>query len=527
VANIALLTVYFPFAQTIEKPYRFHRKMALKMIQPLSPSILQSMPHIRIFASGGMISPGDLLSLTNIAREIGSRSIGLGSRQELYLGADDSQLEGVIGRLEKANLRYDTGQQHYQNIVTSFTALDICSSTPWLLTDSYLEVLDKFDYQPRLKVNITDPLQGLVPHFTGELNFVASSYPRHWHLYLQLPRFAKTGTAPRQIWPGLVDSDDVAALAKLIEDVYWGDYPSSITELHDQVNARFKGRFRQPTQELAIPAQPFPVYEGWHRAGNRCWLGIYRRSHSFPISFLEAFSEQSMANKIGKIGLTPWKSLLVKGIREESQLGWEKMLGKFTLLTQHSSLELNWQLPDLDPTAIRLRDSLVRELDEKEMRTSGLSFAIRTSPMTACTSVLIEPEPHPTGAEETFQILHTPDFSTGHLHWEAFAQGVKRDELVDTLAYVCQAYYAQMGETAAGVSEEEAIPAPAHPVHQCPNCLTVYNSIYGEPSQNIVAGTFFDDLPEDYACSLCDTPKWAFVFIEDEKQLYNASASFE
>jgi rubredoxin len=474
-----------------------------------------------------MISPGDLLSLTAIARESGCRNIGLGSRQELYLSADEAHVAAITQRLEKARIRYDTGEKHYQNIVTSFTALDICASTPWLLTDSYLDVLDKFDYQPRLKVNITDPQQALVPHFTGELNFIASSYPRHWHLYLQLPRFAKMGTSPRQSWPGLVDSDDVAALAKLIEAVYWGDYPASITELHDKVTGRFKGRFRQPAHELSIPAQPFPVYEGWHQAGNRCWLGIYRRSHSFSLSFLEAISELSMANKIGKIGLTPWKSLLVKGIREDNRLGWEKMLGKFGLMTQHSSLELNWQLPDLDPAAISLRDTLVREMDEKELRTSGLSFALRTSVLAECTSVLIEPEANPEGSEQAFHVLHTSDFTTGHLHWESFARQVKPDELGDTLAYVCQAYYNQIGEIAPSVSEEESIPAPAHQVHQCPNCLTVYNPTFGEPSKGIEAGTPFEALPDAYTCSLCDTPKWAFVFIEDDKQLYHSSASFE
>jgi rubredoxin len=479
------------------------------------------MSHIRIFTSGGMISPGELLTLTAIARESGCRHIGLGSRQELYLTVEAAQLAATQQKLEKAHFRYDTGEKHFQNLVTSFTALDISPSTPWLLTDSYLEVLEKMDYQPRLKINLTDPQQGLVPHFTGELNFIAATYPRHWHLYLQLPRFAKTGASPRQVWPGLVDSDDVATLAKLIEEVYWGDYPASAIELHDKVMARFKGRFRPLSQELTVPAHTFPTYEGWHPAGNRNWLGIYRRNHHFPLSFLEALCERSIGNKIGKIGLTPWKSILIKGIREEEKPGWERLLGKYGILTQHSALELNWQVPDLDPKAIELRNALVREMDEKEWRTKGLSFGLRTSSMDVCTSVLVEPE---TDATDTFQVWHSPDFSGGHLHWESFARQVKRDELADTLFYVCQAYYTQMGASPASTSEQEAIPTPAHAVHQCPNCLTIYDPAYGEPDSGVESGTPFEALPESYACPLCETPKWAFVFIEDDRQLSGSSS---
>lgn len=250
-----------------------------------------SLTSLRIFTAGGVMAPGDLQNLARIARESGCTAIGLGSRQELFLPLDSAQQTVAADKLSQANLPCKVVESPYRNIVTSFAALDICPSTPWLLTDTYLDALEKFDYQPRLKINLTDPLQGLVPHFTGELNFVASTYPHYWHLHLSLPRFTKSGVVSRQVWLGLVEGDDVASLSKLIEEIYFGEYPATITELHEAVAARFRGRLRLTTQELSLPLHKFPVYEGWHTAENRCWLGLYRRNHTFPISFLEALSE--------------------------------------------------------------------------------------------------------------------------------------------------------------------------------------------------------------------------------------------
>ncbi|MES2731529.1 MAG: rubredoxin [Bacteroidota bacterium] len=473
---------------------------------------------VRIFTDGGVVSPGDLQQLARIARESGCQAIGLGSRLELFLSVEAEQWTAIEKKLAIGNLRFDSVENRYKNIVTSFVALDIFPSTPWLMTDTYLDVLEKFDYQPRLKINLTDPLQGLIPHFSGELNFVASTYPRHWHLYLQLPRFAKAGTSQRQSWPGLVDGDDIPALAKLIEEVYFGEFPATITELHDTVTSRFKGRFRQTTQELSLPVHPFPSFEGWNPIGTRYWLGLYRRSHTFPVAFIEALCELCIQNKIGKIGFTPWKSLLIKGVREKYRLSWEKLLGTHSINTRHSALELNWQLPDLDTTAMKLRDGLVRELDEKEMRTAGLSFAIRTSPLDESTSALIELENAGNPANEAYSIYHTHAF-TANQPWELFAKNVSRPALVETLEKICQKYYAQIGVTPQAVAEEESIPTPVHYVHQCPSCLTVYDQTYGEPSIGIESGTAFADLPQSFVCDLCETPKSAFVVIEQETQL--------
>jgi hypothetical protein len=57
---------------------------------------------------------------------------------------------------------------------------------------------------------------------------------------------------------------------------------------------------------------------------------------------------------------------LIKDIREEDREKWEKMLGLHGINLRHSSLELNWQLPDFDQQALQLKNTLVQALEEKK-----------------------------------------------------------------------------------------------------------------------------------------------------------------
>jgi rubredoxin len=48
-------------------------------------------------------------------------------------------------------------------------------------------------------------------------------------------------------------------------------------------------------------------------------------------------------------------------------------------------------------------------------------------------------------------------------------------------------------------------------IHQCPECLTLYNADFGDMTQEIEKGVLFKDLPEEYHCSLCEAPKNIFI----------------
>ncbi len=50
--------------------------------------------------------------------------------------------------------------------------------------------------------------------------------------------------------------------------------------------------------------------------------------------------------------------------------------------------------------------------------------------------------------------------------------------------------------------------------YQCQVCGHVYDPAKGEPRQEIPPGVAFDDLPEDWICPVCASPKDMYAPIE-------------
>lgn len=49
----------------------------------------------------------------------------------------------------------------------------------------------------------------------------------------------------------------------------------------------------------------------------------------------------------------------------------------------------------------------------------------------------------------------------------------------------------------------------------CDVCGYVYDPINGDPDSGIVAGTAFEDIPEDWVCPLCGVGKDEFSVLEE------------
>jgi rubredoxin len=466
---------------------------------------------IRILAKGGVIAPGDLHKVCGVARESSCESIGLGSRQELFLTVPAGRVAAARDDLVKTALPFETQPGGKANIVTSYGAVGIYPATPWLLAGTYLDILEGFAYQPRLKINLTDPQQPLIPRFSGELNFIAAAYPMHWHLYVQLPAFGGSG----QWWPAAVGSEDIAGLCYAIEQVYGTEGVTDLGGLYWAVARQWTGPAgRTDGPPDGVPRLPFPAYEGFHEGGGGYWLGVYRRDYAYPLAFVNELCELALRSKIGKICLTPWKTLLIKDIRPEHRPQWEKLLGVHHVGVHHAANELNWQLPDLDEGALGLKKRLVRQLEEAECNTAGLSFAIGSPALPVATSVVIEPEP---GRPATFTIRHTADFTRSNTRWRLFARQVPEENLAGKLRELCLHYHlaAAPGEAETGPATPD--PEPAHPGqvrYQCTHCLTVYDPLVGDPAAGVPVGSAFAHLPDDYGCSLCEAHKADFVLVQ-------------
>ncbi len=52
--------------------------------------------------------------------------------------------------------------------------------------------------------------------------------------------------------------------------------------------------------------------------------------------------------------------------------------------------------------------------------------------------------------------------------------------------------------------------------HVCLVCGYVYRPEKGDPEHGVAPGTAFADLPDEWVCPVCDTPKNRFELSDDE-----------
>ncbi|MFC5626371.1 rubredoxin [Algoriphagus winogradskyi] len=475
--------------------------------------------YSRVVVRGGVLSPAELKQILELAESAGLDTISLGSRQDILFIKDDDTLE--IDSQDKFQL-VSPEELGVENIVSSYVSSDIFPNTPWLTGDRYLYILEQFRVQPNLKINITDPKQRLVPLFTGHLNFIASAHEDYWYLYVRLPEWEET-----MMYPALIYSWDIAKVAAAIEEIL-KEEPADVEFLFELVNDAVDSNNRTVDTPLEVPFYPFPYYEGINRVGDdRYWLGLYWRNNKYYIDFLKVLCDLCADSRIGKISITPWKSIIIKGIPENTKIEWERLLGHYGINVRHSMLELNWHLPVNNKSALKLKEYLVDNFDKRDISTYGLTFGITDYTRKAYyfTSIIIEKNQPPAGLEgikirNTYNLLYAKNFDPNSQQYIVYVQEVDKVELPGLLIELSKMYFEQLGKKPEGskklATPKETIKTEAY---QCSDCLTVYDPAYGDLVQNIAPLTAFEDLPETYLCSLCEAPKSKFVKKTFEKQV--------
>jgi len=472
---------------------------------------------IRTFVKGGFLSPADLLKIMDISRNLGNKYVIFGSRQDIMFPSNEAGSQQLQKEFKAINIDYELGsdQSVFQNIVSSYSAVNIVETTNWVKEDSYNVVIDSFDHRPRIKVNIVDPVQSLVPLFYGELNFIASKEENYWYLYIRDSRKASM----MECWPYLIFGRDIAKIAKELEDLLLKYAPFTIEEMYMVLkNNRVRINYKPISEKLKLPGITVPYYEGLNAMlNNQYWLGLYWRNNRYDINFMSAACRLCQETNVGMINIIPWKAFVIKGIKATDRLRWEKLMGKFGINERHSSLELNWHLPVIDKEALELKSFLVRELDQQDISTHGLTFTIKTArDMFLFTAIVIEKNFEERASQANhYNILFAKNFNPTNIVYQTYARGVKREMIPALLIELSKLYFRQLNpektneikeEASSGVKVKEAV---TH--YQCSNCLTVYDKKYGDPEAGIPAGTDFEKLPDSYKCHVCDSPKRDFV----------------
>jgi rubredoxin len=195
-------------------------------------------------------------------------------------------------------------------------------------------------------------------------------------------------------------------------------------------------------------------------------------------------------------------------------------MGKFGINERHSSIELNWHLPLIDQEALELKRFLVRELDQQDISTHGLTFTIKTHrEMFYFTSVVIEKCLDPVvSAGDRYTILFARSFDPNNFEYLPYARNVKKEIIPALLIELSKLYFRQLHREKDKSGEQpgdERLNGSSNS-YQCSNCLTIYDKQFGDPESGIPPGVPFEKLPDDYKCHVCDSPKKYFIAFRDQ-----------
>lgn len=487
---------------------------------------------IKINFRGGIISPGDLLNILIAAGRSGITEVRFGLRQQLLFDIAGEDFPALEAELQQLGVDYEINDDQYPNIMSSYPAEEVFIQQTWLSEGVYKDIFDLVDYQPRLKINISDSNQSFTPMLTGNINWVAAAQAQHfWHLFIRFPR-----TNVIYEWKEMVYTNDVPRMSKKIEtiifqyaDQFYDNAAANGDALYQLV--RQDSFITKPVEAPALlPAFNLPYYEGLNRYHDKYWLGIYRRDELFSIDFLKAICRLCLETKIGLLCSTPWKSLIVKNITEKDRRLWNNLLARFQINVRHAANELNFQVEDNCREGLQLKHYLLRRLNNDDTRTFGICIGIKTRRKSEVfSSILVRRRPllRIAGMEllHVYDILCAQHFNPNERTGFVFSRNNPRFLLAEQLRRAILQYSRQQLDT---INAIEKVVAPKKEVpatqdsqqitYTCKHCLTVYDEAYGEPDNGIPAGTSFMQLPASYTCPVCEAEKEDFSIVAKRGQ---------
>lgn len=473
---------------------------------------------VSINFTGGIISPGQLLTILDIAEAARVTQVRFGLRQQLLLEVQGKYAKQFETDCEREQINWHS-YGTAPNITSSYPGAGIFINEGWLTEGIYKDVFSLFDYTPALKINICDNKQTFTPFFSGHINWIAAASAHYWHLFIRFPKSSRLFA-----WPDLIYTNNIAQLSQCIESILAATPDISNEALYTAVKAQLEYNSKPVTTELELPAFHLPYYEGFNRHENHYWLGIYRRDEEFPVAFLRNLCNICLETKTGQLYATSWKSLIIKNIAPEHRRLWDYILGKYGINVRHAANELNWHVEDNSEDALIIKRHIIRHFDNADVRTYGLCFSIRINPGNNCFgSIVISKQEDKYKSRlkghHRYDILYTQDFNPNSGTLLPYRTGVAKEHLGPYITSLCREFYDNSAPTdpllsyVAGQQTVTAITHTEKAVHQCTRCLTVYDETIGDPDQGIAPGTAFSTLPSTYHCSLCDAPQESFATV--------------
>lgn len=487
----------------------------------------------KINFTGGIIPPKEIMPILKIAHKNGARDVSFGLRQQLLIEVSSEDKYHLAEELDTNGIEYEMDADKYPNIISSYPAEDVFITRGWLTEAIYKEILQGFDYKPTLKINISDNRQSFTPLLTGNINWMASDEDNYWNLFI---RFPKTNTI--YLWKVMVASKNLVEYSKLLEDTilsnkdkFYDKESADGDELMAAIQQQKTFDTKPSAEAINLPTFMLPYYEGLNRyADDKYWLGIYRRDEKFSIKLLYDICKLSVETHKNEICSTPWKSLIIKDIRQSDRILWNNIMGKYQINVRHAANELNFQVEDNCKDGRELKNFLIKHLHADDIRTFGICLGIKTRRKSEIfSSILVRRKPLiRIGKFEFFHlydILCAKDFNPNERTAYVFSSNNYRWLLPEQLRRAIVSYYTFVNNQvnlerkakmlkASGENQKQST---AEYVYKCPRCSYRYDETFGESEFNIPPGTPFTDLPEGFICPVCEFPKSNF---EKEKNIH-------
>jgi len=423
---------------------------------------MKNINTIKINFKGGIISPGELYNILLAAERSRLLYVRFGLRQQLLIDVGIEEVKNLSTELDSLGIVYEINKEEYPNIVSSYPAEEVFITNTWLSEGVYKDIFDLIDYQPRLKINISDSNQSFTPLLTGNINWAASPTVHHfWHLFI---RFPKTNIIYE--WKDVVYTNDVAAMSKKLEEIilqqsqkFYDNKAANGDELYELMQA-FKFNTKPADGPLDLPPFKLPYYEGLNKYNDKYWLGIYRRDELFSIRFLKEVCQLCLQTKIGQLCSTPWKTIIIKGIEEKNRKDWNYLLDKFQINVRHAANELNFQVDDNSNDALKLKNHLVKYLNDDDTRTFGVCIGIKTKRKSEVfSSILVRKRPlirlGSVGLFNVYDILCAKDYNPNERTAFAYSTGNPKFLLAEQVRRAVLDFYRYDGETDAAKAELE------------------------------------------------------------------------
>lgn len=467
---------------------------------------------IKVNFKGGIVYVDQLRLIIDIIKNYNGIKIYLGNRQNLYLIPSNKYVDELLFSLSQNNIKYFTDVENYPNIVSSYVAIDLKGTTSWINESIFNDVLDTFDYQPKLKINIIDINQNLVSPFDCDLCFVASIHQNFWYFLIKNPVQNKFNC-----WDRLIYSTDLGAIAKETENYIFDKQVYDIENIQKYINEKFKYIFVEKHDELKFQ-KVFKYYNRINPDGDNSWIELCNFDSENSINFIESIVEECIKRKINKIYFTTWRTIIIKNIKEEDLIDWKILIGKNGFNIDLSS-EIYWKYEDFNTSAEKLKSYLIKELYKNGIKNSGIIYGIYTNDdfnLTANISIKIKYPFYLFPFFKYYDIYYSENFNPIKENLVFISREYLKSNLINTVKYLYKKFYEDLekfqhhnNQTNHNLKKVKHYWMPGK-IYVCKECNTVYDPEIGDIFNNVNPGTPFEDLPDTYSCYICSSPKENF-----------------